>query len=109
MSKNAYLLKKEIERQTWTDIAFNVAVQYMIDTLIITLHREDRYGYDRIMRLMDCWAKTRTALKAALNARDPECDVCQEHIDRALVQIINGKQELIPWDERYPDLRKVRY
>ena len=33
----------------------------------------------------------------------------QEHMDRVMAQIISGKQELIPFAERYPELKKVRY
>ena len=38
-----------------------------------------------------------------------EADVRQEHMDRVMAQIISGKQELIPFAERYPELKKVRY
>lgn len=30
-------------------------------------------------------------------------------MDRVMTQIISGKQELIPFSERYPELKKVRY
>ena len=47
--------------------------------------------------------------KPALDCRNPEADVRQEHMDRVLAQIINGKAELIPFPDRYPDLKKIRY
>ena len=36
-------------------------------------------------------------------------DVCQEHMDRVLKEIIRDKAELIPHAERYKDLKKVTY
>lgn len=33
----------------------------------------------------------------------------REHLDRALLEIMRGKQELIPFPERYPYLREIRY
>ena len=38
-----------------------------------------------------------------------EADVRQVHMDRVLAQIINGKAELIPFPDRYPDLKKIKY
>ena len=46
---------------------------------------------------------------SALNCKDPEADVRQEHMDRVLKEIIRDKAELIPHAERYKDLRKVTY
>lgn len=40
---------------------------------------------------------------------NPEADVYQEHMDRVLAQIINGKQELFSFDQRYPELKKIKY
>ena len=39
----------------------------------------------------------------------PAADVMQEHMDRVLAQIINGKAELIPFPDRYKDLKKIKY
>ena len=83
--------------------------QYMMDTLQMTLHTSDGWGYDRIMRLTEAWAKTRDEYMAALNPSNPEADVYQEHMDRVLAQIINGRQELIPFAARYPELKKITY
>lgn len=83
--------------------------QYMIDTLQMTLHTTEGWGYDRIMRLTEAWAKTRDEYMAAVNPSNPEADVYQEHMDRVLAQIINGRQELIPFAARYPELKKITY
>ena len=66
--------------------------QYMQDTLQLALHQHIRDEY-----------------RPAINPSDPVADVMQEHMDRVMAQIISGKQELIPFAERYPELKKVRY
>ena len=79
--------------------------QYMQDTL----HQTEGWGYDRIVRLCEAWQHIRDEYRPAINPSNPEADVMQEHMDRVLAQIISGKQELIPFAERYPELKKVRY
>lgn len=83
--------------------------QYMIDTLQMTLHQTEGWGYERIMRLTEAWEQTQKEYTPALNSGDPAADVMQEHMDRVMAQIIGGKWELLPFTERYPELRKVRY
>ena len=83
--------------------------QYMIDTLQMTLHQTEGWGYDRIMRLTEAWQQTQREYTPALNSNDPAADVMQEHMDRVMAQIIGGKQDLKPFPERYHELRKVTY
>ena len=83
--------------------------QYMIDTLQMTLHQTEGWGYDRIMRLTEAWQQTQKEYTPALNSNDPAADVMQEHMDRVLAEIIRDKAELIPYAERYKDLKKVTY
>lgn len=54
-------------------------------------------------------AGPRKEYRPALDYKNPAADVCQEHMDRVMAQIISGKQELIPFAERYPELKKVTY
>ena len=107
--KNDYLRRKELERQIWTEVAERVTQQYMTDIIQITLNEEVGMGYDTIMRVTEAWCQNMKKYKRALNSRDPEADVEQEHIDRILKQIIRGKAELMPFKERYPELREVKY
>lgn len=83
--------------------------QYMIDTLQMTLHETEGWGYDRIMRLTEAWVQTQKEYTPALNSNDPAADVMQEHMDRVLAEIIGGKQEFLPFPKRYHELRKVTY
>lgn len=83
--------------------------QYMQDTLQLALHQTEGWGYDRIMRLDAAWKKIRDEYAPAINPSNPEADVYQEHMDRVLTQIISGKQELYPFESRYPELQKIKY
>ena len=107
--KNAWIEKQKAAKNTVMHSAENLTKQYMLDTLCIAIHESEGWGYDRIMRLLDAWKDTREEYRLALCPNDSEADVAQEHMDRMLVQIINGKQELIPFAERYPDLRGIKY
>ena len=80
-----------------------------MDNQQMALHQTEGWGYDRIMRITQAWLETQREYKPALNCKDPEADVRQEHMDRVLAQIINGKAKLIPFPDRYKDLKKVRY
>lgn len=95
--------------QAKVEAAQRLISQYMTDTLQMTLHQTEGWGYERIMRLMEAWQQTQKEYTPALNSNDPEADVRQEHMDRVLAQIINGKAKLIPFPDRYPDLKKIKY
>ena len=61
------------------------------------------------MRLTTDWGDTQREYTPALNCKDAAADVCQEHMDRVLAEIIRDRMTLIPFPERYPELRKVTY
>ena len=106
---NAYLKKRDEERQVLMGAAQRVGEQFMIDTFQIALNESEGYGYDKIMRLTRRWEEIQKELRPALDIKNPESDVCQERIDRALTRIINGKARLYPWEERYPELKRIKY
>ena len=58
--------------------------QYMIDTLQMTLHQTEGWGYDRIMRLTEAWQQTQKEYTPALNSNDPSADVTQLSVTSAL-------------------------
>lgn len=95
--------------QAKVEAAQRLTSQYMIDTLQMTLHQTEGWGYERIMRLTEAWQQTQKEYTPALNSNDPAADVMQEHMDRVMAQIIGGKQDLKPFPGRYPELRKVTY
>ena len=108
-NKNTWLERQAEAKNAIMHSTELLTKQYMLDTLCIAIHESEGWGYDRIMRLLDAWKDTREEYRLALCPNDREADVAQEHMDRMLVQIINGKQELIPFAERYRDLRGIKY
>lgn len=95
--------------QAKVEAAQRLISQYMTDTLQMTLHQTEGWGYERIMRLTEAWQQTKKEYTPALNSNDPAADVRQVHMDRVLAEIISGKAELIPFPDRYPDLKKIKY
>lgn len=83
--------------------------QYLTDTLQIAIHQTEGWGYDRIMRLCDAWTQVRREYSPVMDINDPASDVYREHMDRVMQQIIRDKQDLIPFEQRYPELKKVTY
>ena len=108
--QSEYLKRREAEWNALLAVSeAGMAMQFAMDTLQMALHQTEGWGYDRIMRITHNWVAVQREYKPALDCRNPEADVCQEHMDRVMAQIISGKQELIPFAERYPELKKVRY
>lgn len=107
--QSAYLQRRNAE----LDAAFNagaaMALQFATDTLQITIHQKNGWGFDRVIRLTKDWGDTQREYKPALDCRNPEADVRQVHMDRVLKEIIRDKADLIPFPDRYKDLKKVRY
>lgn len=106
--QSGYLQRQAAREQAIIDAVDQTVRQLMLDTLQITLHTEYGCGFDRIKALSEAWAKVYNQLHGAVE-RGPEQDVAQEHLDRALLEIMRGKQELIPFPERYPHLREIKY
>lgn len=107
--KSGMLTYAEQLAQRKTAAAQKMVVQYMNDTLQIAIHQTEGWGYDRIMRLCDAWTEVRREYSPVMNTNDPSSDVYREHMDRVMRQIIRDKQELIPFEQRYPELKKVKY
>lgn len=110
MPKQSGLLRRQQEREDAALRAgIRIGVQYAIDTLNISLNEADGWGYDRQMRLMEVWRDNRQFYRDALDHREAEADVYRDKLDKGLISVIGGKAELIPFPERYPDLKPVRY
>ena len=107
--QSAYLQRRDAQMDAvfWAGAA--MAAQFAVDTLQMTMHQKEGWGYDRIMRVTHEWMETQREYRPALNCKDPEADVRQVHMDRVLTQIISGKQELHPFESRYPELKKIKY
>lgn len=107
--QSGYLKRRDAELAAAFNAGATVAMQFATDTLQMTIHQKDGWGYARIMRLTHDWVATQREYKPSLNHKDPEADVRQEHMDRVLAEIISGKAELIRFPERYPNAKKIKY
>ena len=108
MKQSAYLIQQRETRRRLVQAAERVTQQLMLDTLQVTLHQEFGFGYDRIKRLTDAWSKTYNQFHDALDG-GTEADYWQEKLDRLLMDLLRDHQALIPFGERYPEIREITY
>lgn len=108
--KNDFLSRRKAELDEHQQIVKRIVGQFYVDTLDVALSRYEKLdlGYKRISEINDLWAEVRREhIKALID--DPESDVAQEHLDRALIRIAKDPARIIPFPERYPELRKITY
>ena len=108
MKQSTYLIQQRETRRRLVQAAERVTQQLMLDTLQVTLHQEFGFGYDRIKRLTDAWGKTYNQFHDALDGWT-EADYWQEKLDRLLLDLLRDHQALIPFRERYPEIREITY
>ena len=108
MKQSGYLAREAAIRQAFIEASEQITRQLMQDTLQITLHNQFGFGYERIKKLTDAWTECYLHYHAALE-RGVEQDVFQEHLDRELRDVLKDNQKLIPFEERYPEIKKVSY
>ena len=108
--QSGFLLKQEQKEQDLLLKVQGIMIQYMVDTLQITLREECGWGYDRIMRLTDQWKGTRMQYQAAIEPRNPMADVQREYMQRVFRDICAYKKiEPLEFEDRYPYLNRIRY
>lgn len=108
MKQSGYLAKERALRQAFMQAAERVTQQLMLDTIQVTLHEKFGFGYDRIKKLTDAWGKCYTMYHDALDG-GPEADYWQEKLDSALRDVMKDRQELIPFRDRYPEIKEITY
>lgn len=108
MKQSGFMAKQLAMRQAMIDATERVTQQLMMDTLQIALH-EFGWGYDRIMKLTKAWADAYNHYHDTLDVKNVEADVLRVHLDRELADILKGNQDLIPFEERYPEIKEIVY
>ena len=109
MKQSGFVAKQLAMRQALIDATERVTQQLMMDTLQIVLHNELGFGYDRIMRITKAWGSEYNHYHDVFNVKHAEADVLRVHLDRELADILKGRQELIPFEERYPEIKEITY
>lgn len=113
MGKNGYLARQKARDQVYHDAIKQTYMQYMTDTLILTLNDhdamgKDTFGYTRIKRVLDAWGRCYDRYFDALT-KNPEADYAREKMDNAIKRITGGNQEFIPFEKRYEWLPEISY
>jgi hypothetical protein len=107
---NAYLAKQEELRFAYMEAAEAVMKQFMCDTLQIAANEEFGMGAERLARLIKRWGKIYSEYYPCLNVtRTVEADVLRDKLDRLLKPLCHEDFQWFDFEERYPDLKKVRY
>ena len=107
---SGYLDRQFAGFQAGVETGERLARQFDIDCFQIALSRYERLnlGFQRIMEITNLAEQVRAEYKTALQG-GPEADVYQHHMDQELSEIIKGNMELIPFEKRYPELKKQNY
>lgn len=107
---SGYLDRQFAGFQAGVETGERLARQFDIDCFQIALSRYERLnlGFQRIMEITNLAEQVRAEYKTALQG-GPEADVYQHHMDQEIQEIIKGNMELIPFEKRYPELKKQRY
>ena len=109
MKQSGFMAKQLAMRQALTEATERVTQQLMMDTLQIVLHNELGFGYDRIMRITKAWGCEYNHYHDVFNVKHAEADVLRVHLDRELADILKDRQDLIPFEERYPEIKEIAY
>lgn len=105
--KNSGLLQRQAEdRAQAYKRAQHIERQLMMDTAQITLHKLG-WGYDRIYKFCSEWIKCREYYTGAFRMDNPEADVCRDHLDREIQDIVKNRAEFADFNERYPDVKDI--
>lgn len=107
MKQSGLLLRQRKINQAYMDTTERVMKQFMVDTLQMTLH-DMGWGYERILRLTEAWGKKYSAYYKALGT-STEADYLRFCMDRELKDLLKDKQELEPFEARYPDIKRITY
>ena len=109
MKQSGFMAKQLAMRQALIDATERVTQQLMMDTLQIVLHNELGFGYERIIRITKAWGSEYNHYHDVFNVKHAEADVLRVHLDRELADILKGHQDLIPFEERYPEIKEIAY
>lgn len=106
MKKSGLLQRQAENRAEAYSQAQHIERQLMFDTAQIALHKLG-WGYDRICRFSQVWMELREYYTEAFRPENPEADVYREHFDAEIADILKDKAKLVPFDERYPEVKII--
>ncbi len=89
------------------NIGIRFGEQRTLDLVEVALHRMG-WGLKRINALLDLLRELDEYYASAWEST-MESDVFQERLDNELRDIVKDKQEFIPFEKRYPEVRRLGY
>lgn len=107
MAKSGYLDRQRAVYRKLLDAGMDCGEQYMIDCVMIALHRQG-WGYTRIKRLVDDVEKLRKYFAPSL-VRGMEQDIYQERMDEEIRSFVGTEQPFVPFAQRYPAIEQTGY
>lgn len=102
-----YAEKQKALRRELVRSGVRFGEQRTLDLVEIALHRNG-WGFDRINALLDLLRELDQYYAAAWDMT-MESDVFQERLDAELRDIVKDRQEFIPFEKRYPEVRQLGY
>lgn len=102
-----YAEKQQALKRELVNVGIRFGEQRTLDLMEVALHRKG-WGYDRINGLLDLMRELDEYYAVAWEMR-MESDVYQEKLDNELRSIVGDRQEFIPFEKRYPEVRQLGY
>lgn len=102
-----YAQKQQALKRELVNVGIRFGEQRTLDLMECALHRKG-WGYDRINGLLDLMRELDEYYAVAWEMR-MESDVYQEKLDNELRSIVGDRQEFIPFEKRYPEVRQLGY
>lgn len=111
MKKSGYLARQKATVDTYRQAEKDTYIQFMTDTLMLTLNDpevmgKDVFGRERLKKVVLAWGKMFDRYHGALERRD-EADYYQEKLDQALERIL-GKEDFQPFSKRYDWIKQAK-
>jgi hypothetical protein len=108
MAKNDLVRRLNQQFDLGARIGIDIGKQMALDCFQIALHRQG-WGYDRIFALTKQAGEVYSNYEGAFDRKNVEADVLREHMDAELADAVKKKGEVVPFEERYPDVYKITY
>ena len=102
-----YAQKQQALKRELVRVGVRFGEQRTLDLMEIALHRKG-WGFDRINAFLDLLRELDQYYAPAWEMT-MESDVFQERLDAELRDIVKDKQEFIPFEQRYPEVRQLGY
>lgn len=111
MKRSGYLQKQKTAVDAYSQAEKETYIQFMTDTLILTLNDpevmgKDVFGRQRIKKVVEAWGRVYDQYHGALEKGD-EQDYHQVKMDDALRSIL-GEEGFVPFKRRYDWIREPK-